>query len=259
MPVARSLLEDFDDRALRVVAALCDYFAERTELGGAILFTCAEADEFNLALVEAVPTHEADATLAAIVGHYRERQATPRMRLPLPVPAELTAALARAGFVAEPERTVVLARPVGTPIAVDPDIAVTRVVTPAELDRVSAIQVAAFGIPLALHAWDRQVARSHLARGRYRFSLASLDGVAVGAAAACSIANATGVHALATHPAAQRRGVATALLGHLAADARKRGDERLVLATADGGYAVGFYSRLGFNQVQTLQGFACRH
>lgn len=247
-----------DHRAMRTVAILRGYFAERSELPGAVVFTCAKADEFNLAQVEAVPADEADATLAAIVAHYRERRATPRVSLTEPIPPMWSARLVRAGFVPETQPTVVLTRPTRRPLAAQAAVEVTRAATVVDVDRVSAIQTAAFAVPPALRAWDRAVAREHFAAGRFAFYLATLEGSAVGAAAVCAAEGATGVHGLATLPAARRRGVATALLARLGADARERGNDVLVLATARGGAAAAFYGCLGFRPVRTLRVFVHR-
>src|SRR3712207_7945008 len=48
-------------------------FRSRSTAHGATLFTCAAADEFNLAIVDDVAPADADAALAAIVRHFRER------------------------------------------------------------------------------------------------------------------------------------------------------------------------------------------
>jgi GNAT superfamily N-acetyltransferase len=226
------------------------YFAERVELPGSVLF-CAErpdAPEFNVALIYDVPAADAVATLQAIIGHFRARNRRPRVRLsPVSVPVDWPGRLRDAGFAETEERLVYFVVPDPVRLAEPPTVEVRRAVSAADGDRFSAIQVAAFDIPVAHRDWDRALVHRYLATGQHVFYLASLGGKVVGAARSVQRAEGvTGLAALTTLPDARGHGVGTSLLARMIADARAAGSTTIFGTIIPGSYAAGMYRRLGF-------------
>jgi GNAT superfamily N-acetyltransferase len=226
------------------------YFASRTELPGVALFTAERPDaaEFDLAVISRVAATEADATLATVIRHFQERGRRPRVRLgPLSEPADWAERLRRAGFVETDERYAFLIVPAMVQPDANPAVVVERAVTPEDADRFSAIQIAGFDIQAEHRIWDRLLARRHLAAGGYLFYLASLDGLTVGAARSIHLpGGVAALSALATLPAARGRGVGTSLLRHMIDDARMAGCTVLFGTVRPGGYAAGYYERIGW-------------
>lgn len=233
---------------LRAYETMQEYFAQRSTLHDAVLFTCAEAEEFNVALVDDVVPGAAAPTLAAIVRHYRARGTTPRIRLsPLAAATDWPERLTSAGFVETGEQRRFWVVPTTLQLVGNPAVRVTRATTPAEADRFSAIQAAGYGLPPAVQDWDRRLTRRHLAAGRDRFYLAWLDEEAVGAAASMPLAaGMTGLWGLATLPGDRHRGVGTAILARMIDDARAAADGPIFFTTAWANPIEPVYARLGF-------------
>jgi ribosomal protein S18 acetylase RimI-like enzyme len=238
------------------------YFAGRATWPGATLFTSGRADapEFDLALIHRVDETEADATLRAIVDHFRARGRRPRVRLsPLSEPADWPVRLRRAGFGERAERRLFLEVPAIVRPVADPAVAVERVGSPAEVARFSAIQAAGFGLSAAHEAWDRALVRRHLTGDRFAFYLATLDGRAVGAGKVMVLPNGVaGLSSLATLPAARGRGVGTSLLARMIADARAAECDPLFGVVRPDGYAAGYYRRQGWAPLFETRTFALR-
>src|SRR5438067_987753 len=120
-------------RLLAFDEATHEYFAEREEWCGALVFTCRQSEVFNLALIRGAVAPDPDALLAAIVAHYRQQGMTPRVRLtPLSRPSDWAERLTRRGFVEQEEATETfmvlreeqaLTAPAGPP---SPDVVVRR-------------------------------------------------------------------------------------------------------------------------------------
>ena len=205
-------------------AEMQSYFAAPKRCHGALLMSCCADDGCNLAMVDDVPPHEADAALSAIVEHYRARRATPRVRLSPFSSPDWVMRLEAAGFVETGERRRFWIAPSTVHIPVDPEIIVTRATRPAEADRFSSIQAACFALPVELHEWDRQLARQRLAEGRVRFFLGRKCGRTVGTGAVTPLANGTiGLWGLATLPDARHSGVGMSVLARMIEDARSLG------------------------------------
>lgn len=253
---------DLWERILRAEEANLAYFAARTELPGVSVFTCERPDapEFDLAVIYRVAEADADVVLQEIVAHFLAQGRTPRVRLtPLSLPGDWPDRVRRAGFVETAERHRFFTVPETARLLPNPDVVVRRAVTPEDADRFSAIQVVGFAIPPEHQAWDRALARRRLAAGHRDFSLASLDGETVGAAACTHLPGGlTGLYGLTTLPSARRRGVAASLLHHQVTDARAAGSTVVFGSAAPGSYAAGLYDRLGFTSHFAVRTFA-RH
>jgi GNAT superfamily N-acetyltransferase len=238
------------------------FFAQRTGLPGISLFTAERADApaFDLALIYHIPAPVAGETLAAIVDHFRSHGRLPRVRLtPLSAPLDWPDRLRRAGFVEIDESHDYIVLPETVSPRANPTVVVERAVSPADANRFSAIQVAAYGIPPAHRAWDRELARRHLTTGRHVFYLASLDGRTVGAARSTYLpGDVAAWAALATLPSARGRGVATSLLRRMADDARAAGRSTIVATVEADGYAAGLYARMGWLTVCSARTFVAR-
>jgi ribosomal protein S18 acetylase RimI-like enzyme len=248
------------ERILRADEVNLAYFAERAELPGVAVFTAERPDapEFDLAVIYRVSPAEAEAVLRRIVRLYRDRGRTPRVRLsPISAPADWPERLLRAGFAETDERYVVNLVPETARFVANPTVTIRRAVTPEDADAFSAVQVAGFDVPAAHRAWDRELARRHLAIGRRVFYLASLDGRTVGAAAGEHLAGGvTALSGLTTLPEARGRGVATSLLARRVEDAREAGNTVIFSTALAGGYAAGLYQRLGLVPLFAVRTFA---
>lgn len=227
--------------------------ADRDERPGFVLFTARpDADPANnRAILGDVPAAEADATLTALVRHFETRAATPRVLLtPLARPADWPERLIRAGFIETDEREVFLTLLDSAEIPVVPDVTVAPAATPADLDRVVAVQHTGFGGAPDDLAQTQRRTHEHLARRDQpwplRSYLALLDGEPAGGATARFGKDLTGIYGVATLDHARRRGVATALLARILADARAAGHDLVFLSAQSGSYAEGYYQRLGF-------------
>lgn len=224
-----------------------EYFAVRSTLGNAALFTCAEADEFNLALVDRVPSCDAENALTGIVSHYQNRGATPRIRVsPLAAADDWPERLVDAGFLETGECRRFWTIPDTVQFSGNPDVVVSQSTTPEEADLYSAIQTAGFGVPPDDCDWDRALARLHVAAGRYRFYMGWLDGQALGVASSVPIEyGVTGLWGIATIPSARKQGIGTAILQRMLEDARAAGSGLNFFTTTWGNSVELTYTHLG--------------
>jgi ribosomal protein S18 acetylase RimI-like enzyme len=250
---------DLWERILRADETYLAYFGESCELPGVSLFTAERPDapEFDLAVIYRVTPSEADATLRAILCHFRARRRAPRVRLtPVSAPPDWPQRLERAGFVESDERLIYHLIPDSLRLPSNPAVEIRRAVTPAEVEQFSAVQVAGFQVPEAHREWDRALALRHLARGDRIYYLASLDGQLVGAAAMTLLPQ--GVAALwggTTLPGARRSGVGTSLIQHRVDEARAAGSTVLFGTAAAGSYAASLQERMGFQRLFATRTF----
>ena len=240
-------------RILRADEANLAFFAERFEAPGAAIFCAPDAPvpEFDVALIGNVDPLAADETLATIECFYRDRGRQPRLRLtPLSRPGDWPERLRATGFVETEEPLVYFSVPREARLSPRADVHVWRVASPTDGEQFAAIQVAGFGLPPAEVAREQKLTRRHLAVGDYVFYLAALEGKPVGAAR--SIRRGDGPCALAaltTVPEARGRGVATALLARMVADARDGGAETIFGTVAHGSAAAQRYRHLRFRRL----------
>jgi GNAT superfamily N-acetyltransferase len=238
-----------------------EYFATRTDLPGATLFTAERADapEFDLALIHRVAPETAGAVLAAIIRHFRIHNRRPSVRLTdCSEPWNWADLLRSAGFVETAERFDYIVLPEVDWPPDDPSLVIDRAVTPDDADRFSAIQVAGFDLEIEHHEWDRVLAQRHLAAGRHHFYLASVGGKPVGSARSIHLPGGfAGLSALATIPEARGHGVGTALLRRMAGDARAEGNTTLFGVVRTESYAARYYERIGWLPIAAARTF-CR-
>lgn len=132
-----------------------------------------------------------------------------------------------------------------------PECAIRQVADDADADAFAQVQSAAFltdGAPQRDWWIDcfHRVARANYARSDQDFLIAWANGEPAAVLLALDTEKVTGIYAVATAPAHQRRGYSIALLGAARSRALQRGRGRLILQAMNGSYAEGFYSRLGF-------------
>ena len=84
-----------------------------------------------------------------------------------------------------------------------------------------------------------RLARRSLEAGLYRYYVACLDGRPAGAASARIDKGLAGIYGVATLPEARRRGVGTALVGHIVEEGRREGCDAAFLSAEPGSYAAG--------------------
>ena len=151
-----------------------------------------------------------------------------------------------AGFfeVGEHRRFWVAPRKIGMPTP--PELTVSRVTRPEEVDRVSVIQAAGFALAPEVHEWERQLARQRFAEGSVRFYQGRLNGSAVGTGAVMPLANGTiGLWGLTTLSTARDQGVALAVLGQMIADGHAFGTGPVFFTTSwDNQFEI-VYERIG--------------
>ena len=242
-------------RILRLDEASHTYAADRSEIPGAVLFTAppGPGPSHNRAILGDVPTADADATLARIIHHFASRGAAPRVLVnPLARPPDWPDRLLRAGFVETDDREVFLTLPTAATIPTVPAVTVIPADTPDLLDQTVAVQMAGFGAPPEAVPDAQRRAHEGVTNPAggwpHRSYLATLDDKPAGGATARfgPALDLTGVYGVATLPEARRRGVATALLARVLADAHAAGHELVFLAAQPGSYADSYYRRLGF-------------
>src|SRR4051794_2512615 len=217
------------------------YFAARADVPGATLF-CAERDdapEFDVAMIYRVPSGDADVTLRTIIDFFQARGRQPRIRLsPMSSPADWPGRLERTGFAETDERFDYILVPESLQLPDNSAVRIERAVSQDDADRFSAIQVAGFDIATEHHAWDRALARRHLASGKHNLYLAWLDGRAVGTGRSIHLAGGvTAMAALATLPEARGRGVGVTVLRQMIQNARSAGSRVIFWSVIPGSYA----------------------
>lgn len=247
---------------IRADEANLAYFAERTIVSGAVLFCCERAadPEFDVALLYSVTPDAANATLQAIVDHFRQRGRRPRIRLgPLSTPGDWPERLERAGFVESSVSLAYFVVPETVRPIANPAVRVECAVSLEDAEHFAAVQVAGFDLPPDRLGWERDIARRQLTADRHKLYLASLAGRIVGAARSVRDADgATGLAALATLPEARRHGVGTALLARMIDDARLAGSHTIFGTLVPDSNAAAMYARLGFVTLFTTRMFVQR-
>lgn len=234
-------------RLLRADEEMQRYFARRTIMNGATVFTCSEAPEFNVAIVDGVDPDHAGDVLAAVVSHFRERRAVPRVRLSPVTHPGWVRRLRRAGFVETGERRTFWLVPDQLRLPAHPQVTMTRVTTRAQARLFSSIQGIGFELSPAVQDWDLRLTRRHLTSDHVRFFLGWLDGAATGTVATTLNRDGPiGIWGLATLPLARRRGVASTLLRQAINEARATSAGPLFLTTAWDNPSADLYAKLGF-------------
>ena len=248
------------ERVLRADEANQAYFATRAVLPGVTLFRAERADapEFDFALIYRVLANEADATLRAIASYFQALGRGPRVRLSsLSTPRDWPARLRWAGYAETDDGFNYFSVPASVALTANPDVHIWSATSLEDGDVYSAIQVVGFDIPPEHREWDRELARRHLAAGKYTFYLASLRGRPVGAARSIHVSDGmTAMAALATLPEARGHGVGTSLLARMVDDGRAAGSRLVFGAVIPDSYAAAMYGRLGFVHLFETRTFA---
>jgi [ribosomal protein S18]-alanine N-acetyltransferase len=117
-----------------------------------------------------------------------------------------------------------------------------------DLSSVNRIMQEAFD-PRFGEAWTGAQCLGMLSLPGVWLTIASIDGMDVGFAMSRSVADESELLLLATHPSAQRRGVAGALLRSAIEESRERNVIRMHLEVRSGNDAVQLYRREGFDKV----------
>ncbi|MFN8484980.1 MAG: GNAT family N-acetyltransferase [Anaerolineae bacterium] len=226
-----------------------EYWAQRADWPGVVVFTNTRDEPGNVAILQSVPTEAVDATIAQIVRHYRAVDMTPRVRVtPLSEPPDWPQRLARHGFVESGEREVFmrllgdLARPL------NPAVCVRRAPDEISLETFVQIQNAGFGMEGHIEH-GVEAARANLARYDYDFLVAEVGGVPVSAISTLYRDGVVGMWGLATLEPYRRLGIGTTLFHWIVAEGRRRGAEIIYLAAEPDSYAHSIYLRLGFTDL----------
>lgn len=235
------------ERILAVDERSHEYFAERADWPGVAVFTNPGAPGFNLAVIGDASGQDGAALLERIIGLYHQLGVPCRVRItPRSAPPGWPERLAARGFGhldEEDEEFMVLAGPWRAPRRGEAEV---REVT-GEAGLVEFVRVQAA-------AWDMadddgralRLARRALSAGLYRCFVACLDGQPAGAASARFAEGLAGLYGVATLAEVRRRGVGMALVGHIVGLGHAEGCDGAFLSAEPGGYAAGWYARLGF-------------
>lgn len=119
---------------------------------------------------------------------------------------------------------------------------------PADLAMVNTIMAEAFD-PRFGEAWTPSQSLGMIALPGIWFSIAWSDARPAGFALARTVADEGELLLLAIHPAMRRRGVGTALLRSIIADARERGAAKLHLEVRANNDAIHLYRAEGFEKI----------
>ncbi|MCL4396043.1 MAG: GNAT family N-acetyltransferase [Chloroflexi bacterium] len=185
---------------------------------------------------------------------FETRQISPHFRVnPLTRPAGLALLLRARGFtMTEQETQMVLAGRDREPAAA-PDVTVTQIEL-KDVDWWAKIQHRAFGMGVPSET-AINLARATFDFGGFRPYVARIEGTPVGAATLITWQGVCGIYGVATLPEARHRGVGTALVRRMIADARVRGDSPICLQAETGADTQRWYERLGFRVVYDRTGW----
>lgn len=180
---------------------------------------------------------------------YRERGIDWALVVPEPLAEVSNKMLYRAGL-RESQTMPVLARETGPDRnwpAVRTELAIRVATDGRTVADHRALLDSAFGIPDRL---SRMVLAGVPSDDRLRLYVAyDTEGAPVGSAALCVAAGVAGIYNVASDPARRRRGIATALMQAVLADARERGLGMAILQSSRVGLPL--YARLGFTPLST--------
>jgi ribosomal protein S18 acetylase RimI-like enzyme len=275
---------DLCDRALwaRILAVdetSHEYFAQREDIPGAILFTNSQSPDSSLALIQQSAAVNPGRVLESVIDHYARLGLDTRVRLtPLSAPGDWPQRLAQRGFhpLEQEDKLFMALTPAGagggaggTPApdhGAAPPLAVRRVSPEAGADVgadiVTRVQRAGFGAPKDDLDDAVQATQRSLAAGHYRFYVAYLGSEPVGAASARmvrdSMGGVAGLYGLTTLSEARRQGIGSAMVKFLVNEAVADGHDLVFLSVDPGSGAARLYARLGFAPVFTVRNYLLR-
>ncbi len=192
-----------------------------------------------------IHTDDPEAAIADIVAFYRSHGLQPRVRVnQLTVPTDLVARLQAHGFTTSPSASQAM-RWDGPAAAryQDPSITVRRA---DESDVSTLARIGGEDDPSAQHGWLGRKVRNQIGHPAIRYYLALLDGEPAGCAYVFQGPAAGLVEDVATLSALRGRGVATALIAVMQAEASTP-----LLLEVDAPNAVRIYARAGFRDCGT--------
>jgi ribosomal protein S18 acetylase RimI-like enzyme len=263
-------------RVLAVDETSHEYFAQREDRPGAVLFTSARGPAYSLVLITRTTVAAAGPMLESIIDHYAGVDQDTRVRVtPLSEPGDWPERLSRRGFVPlEAEDELFMALPAAAGEVIAPDcrhlspssVQIRRVSSGAgakdEAEVFTRVQLAGFGEPLDGLPDAIQATRRSLAAGRYRLYTAYLGNEAAGAVSARMVGDAAGgvagLYGLATLPHLRRRGVALALVRYLVNEAAAEGLDLVYLSAEPDSAGASLYERLGFAPIFSVRNYLLR-
>lgn len=220
---------------------------------GALCFDTANPHYHDANAARRIRTADPDATIDAITAFYRSHGLTPRVKVdPTTQPAGFARRLAERGYVCDLSVTRVMAwegDPPPPPML--PPHVVLRRATPADVRRIAEVQGAAFGYDDV--EWIARHLEIEVGDERVRCYVAEWNGVLAATAMVVTTPDVGYISNVATAPAFQGRGLATALIAQAQADAR----EPLLLEVTEAD-AERVYRRAGFEARGELRQQICR-
>jgi ribosomal protein S18 acetylase RimI-like enzyme len=234
-------------RILAVDEESHEYFAQREDRPGAIVFTNAAVSSCNLALLTSVEPAHAGELLESLIQHFRALNVQVNVRVtPFSRPRDWRRRLAARGFVPAGEGEVFMLLQGELAASPEPPVQVRRVPQEAGAGVFVRTSRVAWEVPEGERTWDAERTGQAIQAGRYRFYVAFHDGAPAATATARLSDGLVGIYGLGTVPALRRHGIGTALLRHIIQEARRDGYPQVVLSAEPHGYAAALYQRLGF-------------
>ena len=207
---------------------------------GLLFFNAANPQYYTANMARWIRADEPEPVVEAIIAFYRGHRLTPRIKVDaLTQPADLATRLEARGFTSDTSTAQVMVWDgVPVPTRVAPAISVRRA-GPADLDVL--VRVAAEGFGEGDSTWMRRKLHQQLAHAAVRHYLASFDGEPASCASLLDGVGIGLVDDVTTVPGFRGRGLATAMLTRIQADAAMP-----LLLEVDTADAARIYTRAGF-------------
>ena len=207
---------------------------------GLLFFNAANPEYHTANMARWIRAHEPETVAEAIIAFYQGHRLTPRIKVDaLTQPADLATRLEAYGFTIHTSTARVMVwESVPVPTRVAPALSVRRA-GPADLDVL--VRVAAEGFGEEDSTWMRRKLHQQLAHATMRHYLASFDGEPASCASVLDGAGIGLVDDVTTVPAFRGRGLATAVLTQIQAEAAMP-----LLLEVDTADAARIYARAGF-------------
>jgi len=233
---------------------------ERQDWPGVAVFTNPAEGDRNLAVIGQAEAVAADGLLESLVRHYQAAGVTPRVRVtPLSTPADWPDRLAGRGFSpVEEEDELFMVRQRAWDLPREADVTVCGVPLEASEEEFTRVQHVGWGGDEAGYARALELTRRGVAMGSFGYYLAYLNGEAAGAATAHTEGSVAGIYGVATLPDFRRRGVASAIVAHIAQLAWEKGCDTVFLSSEPDGEAARMYERMGFAPAFTVRNYALK-
>jgi predicted GNAT family acetyltransferase len=207
---------------------------------GLLAYNTANPDHHSANVARRIRAEDPEAAIADIVAFYRSHGLKPRVRVnQLTVPTDLVARLQAHGFTTSSSATQVMhwAGPAAQPRP-DPSVTVRRA---GVADVATLARIGAEDEPSAQHGWHGRKVQAQISHPAVRSYLASLDGKPAGCAYVFQSLAVGLIEDVATLSASRGRGVATALIAVIQAEASTP-----LLLEVEAANAARIYARAGF-------------